>query len=673
MNEYGNWSSPSIYEINQRNKEKNEVRYWEEDNYKNNQNKNNKQLMTNAKIDKIKEKQATTVINRNVRKQSKSDIDYTLDGSVKQLFLNLTKMQIPFDYEQTLVHLFPKGMKTDVHGNYFIKVGESKTMFCGHMDTYCYEYKQVFHVIDGDIIKTDGSTTLGGDDKAGIVIMIYMINAGIPGLYYFFRGEEGVTSPTGTWGSKQALKTYEDIFKTYEKCVAFDRRGTTSVITQQMYSFCCSDEFAGTLVDEFKKNGLNYDEDPTGMWCDSGVFMDLIPECTNISVGYKDEHTFHEEQDIAHLEKLVQACLNINWEKLPVKRDPTEVKSIGRYNFDTKNSWDRDYDRDYYNSGNREITKKFDDYGDKFVKKYKTMNEVFVYATSLLYELGYECLNPDDFAEGDEMYFQNYTSQEFFAIKIVDYDIYMSEDQTLRSYDFIGNINTFESYITFNSEPDDTRHLDAILNADDKKVVRKEEDDETEIYFDKNQDKTFSEFVTNNPDVLSKILTIISEREDGINNTEWMEVDKRMYDEGVKVDYAKKGGINPDELVDWIFFNWSKCEKIKREYDKDQKNKQTLSYGIGGVGFTKEQNSIFSDIAINKFPQNVFHFIEQVIDKDIIKLVSDGEKYKATITAWIDGGGYEDKRKNKPSVINYMNFLNWLIKNSEDIKSILEE
>ena len=129
------------------------------------------------KIDKIKEREAKAVVDRNLRIRSKNEIDYTLDGSVKQLFLNLTRMQIPFNYEQTVAHLFPRGMKIDDHGNYYIKIGNSKTMFCGHLDTYSYEFKRVFHVIEGNIIKTDGTTTLGGDDKAGITIMIKMIEA----------------------------------------------------------------------------------------------------------------------------------------------------------------------------------------------------------------------------------------------------------------------------------------------------------------------------------------------------------------------------------------------------------------------------------------------------------------------------------------------------------------
>ena len=58
-------------------------------------------------------------------------------------------------------------------------------------------------------------------------------------------------------------------------------------------------------------------------------FTDIISECTNLSVGYYREHTVSESQDIEHLESLAQACLGVDWENLPTKRDPkyTEYKT----------------------------------------------------------------------------------------------------------------------------------------------------------------------------------------------------------------------------------------------------------------------------------------------------------------------------------------------------------
>jgi hypothetical protein len=39
------------------------------------------------------------------------------------------------------------------------------------------------------MISTDGTTTLGADDT-GVSVLIWMMKHNIPGLYYFFIGEE---------------------------------------------------------------------------------------------------------------------------------------------------------------------------------------------------------------------------------------------------------------------------------------------------------------------------------------------------------------------------------------------------------------------------------------------------------------------------------------------------
>lgn len=638
--------------------------------------------MALTKIDKIKERESNVTIDRNIRMQSKSEINYNLDGSVKQLFLNLTRMQIPFNYEQTVAHLFPRGMKMDDHGNYYIKVGNSKTMFCGHLDTYCYEFRRVFHVIDGDIIKTDGTTTLGGDDKAGITIMIKMIEAKVPGLYYFFRGEEGVTSPSGTWGSKQALSSYKDFFKDYDRCIAFDRKGNNSIITQQLYTECCSDEFATKLKEELNKTGLNYDDDPTGMWSDSGVFMELIPECTNLSVGYKNEHTFNETQDIAHLKKLVDVCINIDWEKLPVKRDPSAppTYSRGKYGgysggysggygkYSSYNRWDREYDDDIYStkydydnygSGIKEIKPTFN------VKKHKTMKELFVYVCDLLSDYNYDCLNPTDFEETEEMYFQNYKTQDFFGLKIVDYDIYISEDETLKSYEFIGDIDSFESYLTIgyntynnNKEP--------------------EKDTDVLAHFTKEQERVYRDFINNRPDILSKIIEeVLGNKVKSLSSPMWLVVDDAMSNYGIKLNYDDINGINADDLVDWIYYNWEECEKIKKKWeDALEKRRKDKNVNIDSFknnqDYRKPQVMLFSDIAINKIPIVISNFIKQVIDKGLLKDEKDMEKYKSTAESWIDLNGYKEEHQKYPSIINYKSFLKWIIDNKDDLKGILD-
>jgi hypothetical protein len=277
---------------------------------------------------------------------------------ITDTFLRLTSKTCPYGYEDDFVQdvmrfIFPDDIKKDIHGNYFYQVGKSRTIFASHIDTVSKEYVDVNQLFDGDIIRTDGNTTLGADDKAGVTVMIWMIINKIPGLYYFFIGEE-----VGCIGSGLASK-YGDFKGKYDRVISFDRRGTDSVITYQSSTRCCSDKFAQELSDQLNKSGMSYKKDDTGVYTDSAEFMSIIPECTNISVGYYKEHTTQEHQDINHLINLANACVNVNWEKLPVKRDPskTEYKSYTSYGWGT--TWD-----DYYIDSRTKSYSTYDDFHD---------------------------------------------------------------------------------------------------------------------------------------------------------------------------------------------------------------------------------------------------------------------------------------------------------------------
>lgn len=246
--------------------------------------------------------------------------------NIRETFLKLTQWTYPHGTEDKLRPYLPKGIQEDDFGNYFIKIGESDTMFTCHLDTCSSHYQKVNHVIGSKIIKTDGATILGADDKAGMTVLLYMIENQIPGLYYFFIGEE-----VGGIGSSAASSMS---FSGYNKCISFDRRGYDSVITEQWFGKCCSDEFAKSLAQELNKANLsfNFRPDPTGIFTDSASFMNDISECTNISVGYFSEHQVTESQDIQFLSNLCEAVVKIDWSSLPVMRDPNE-----RYD----SSWER--------------------------------------------------------------------------------------------------------------------------------------------------------------------------------------------------------------------------------------------------------------------------------------------------------------------------------------------
>ena len=162
---------------------------------------------------------------------------------IKKTFLELTKFTIPFGYEDSIVPFINKTINKklikDSVGNYYIEIGDSETLFTTHLDTYSNEMEKVNHVIDGDIIATDGNTILGGDNKNGTTILMYMITKNIPGTYYFFIGEEPLSSG-GLYGSGNILMENEKFFKKFKRAIAFDRKQKGSVVIRQMARKCCS-------------------------------------------------------------------------------------------------------------------------------------------------------------------------------------------------------------------------------------------------------------------------------------------------------------------------------------------------------------------------------------------------------------------------------------------------
>ncbi len=242
---------------------------------------------------------------------------------ITRKFLQLIKNTCPHGDERYLKPYLPKDHETDEHGNYFYVIGENPTtMFTCHLDTVGKKAK-VTHYIKDDIISTDGKTILGADDKAGMVVMLYMIEHKIPGLYYFFLGEECGCVGSGNLSDNWSTSKFSD---TITKVVSFDRRGTTSIITHQWMGRCCSDEFGIELARRLNStgNGLNMKLDDTGLLTDSAQFMELVSECTNISVGYRNEHTVNETLNIDYVKRLCRAVCSIDWETLPVKRTPEE-------------------------------------------------------------------------------------------------------------------------------------------------------------------------------------------------------------------------------------------------------------------------------------------------------------------------------------------------------------
>jgi hypothetical protein len=357
---------------------------------------------------------------------------------ITDTFLRLTSKTCPYGYENDFVRdimnfIFPDDIKKDIHGNYFYQIGKSRTIFASHIDTVSKEYVDVNQLFDGDFVRTDGNTTLGADDKAGVTVMLWMIRNKIPGLYYFFIGEE-----VGCVGSGLASK-YGDFRGKYDRIISFDRRGTDSVITFQSYGRCCSDKFADALSKELNKSNMSYKKDTGGIYTDSAEFMDLVPECTNISVGYYKEHTTEEHQDIKHLERLAAACIKVDWEKLPIERDPSKNELCSSYDwgFDDDFSDSRNYD--YSQDVNSYSRKRKKERGRSYFDNGDTLYDI----TGYLNKSNKEYLKNDKyswilnkFCNNEFTFYELETIRECYLDLNSDYDKWFYEYLKEQSIDF---------------------------------------------------------------------------------------------------------------------------------------------------------------------------------------------------------------------------------------------
>lgn len=217
--------------------------------------------------------------------------------------------------------LLPLGMESDGFGNLWKAVGTAPhILWSSHIDS-CHRTPGLQSLqIDGltvSVADTSVSNCLGADCAAGVWLMTEMIAANVPGLYVFHRGEE-----RGGLGSSYVARTEPERLAGMAAAIAFDRRGTHSIITHQRGARACSDAFAETLSAAI---GLAHTRDDSGTFTDTANYVDLIGECTNISAGYAHEHTAHETLDLGYLLRLRAALVRIDTAALSFVRKPGEA------------------------------------------------------------------------------------------------------------------------------------------------------------------------------------------------------------------------------------------------------------------------------------------------------------------------------------------------------------
>lgn len=208
----------------------------------------------------------------------------------------------------------------DAHGNYHhhIPGPNSNLLFCAHHDTvHSHSGRQTIYTEDGFLYSAQDC--LGADCTTGVWLILEMIEAGVSGHYVVHAAEE-----VGCKGSSALVRDNPAWLGFLDAVISFDRKGTGSIITEQMRGKTASDEFAHSLADAL---GLNMAPDPTGSYTDSNEYAHIVPECTNISVGYYDQHTANERQDLDFAFMLRDALISADFSTLKFKREPGDFDS----------------------------------------------------------------------------------------------------------------------------------------------------------------------------------------------------------------------------------------------------------------------------------------------------------------------------------------------------------
>ena len=216
----------------------------------------------------------------------------------------------------------------DEHGNYIHLIGDRpKLCFTAHHDTVHKDSGMQKLVVSNDVVSVADnkvSNCLGADCTTGIYIILCMIEAGIEGTYVIHAAEE-----SGCKGSFALVEDYPYWLEHTRAVISFDRYGDNSVITHQMGLRTASDEFALSFAEALNMPQLK--PDTGGSYTDSNEYALIVPECTNISVGYYGQHGVNETQDLQYLDKLVEALLCADLSQLVFVRDPKDIEYAPYY------------------------------------------------------------------------------------------------------------------------------------------------------------------------------------------------------------------------------------------------------------------------------------------------------------------------------------------------------
>ena len=263
--------------------------------------------------------------------------------------LDLLMVQTNSENEKLMVLYLDKELKNlklpyqiDAAGNILVTKGKAKTYPCvtSHMDTvhnFVDNFKVYTDINDKDILFAKNGKKrvgIGGDDKCGVFVCLYLLKI-IPEIKVVFFSREEV-------GCKGSTNINKKFFADCRYLIQLDRRGSKDFIQTYWGNKTVSHDFSseiGLIKKKYKyKNCVGTVTDVMKLWNNKvGV------SCVNLSCGYYEPHTKNEYisiSDLWHSAKFTKEIINNMKSKkyVSLPPPPTIVKTQTNFYNQSSNS-----------------------------------------------------------------------------------------------------------------------------------------------------------------------------------------------------------------------------------------------------------------------------------------------------------------------------------------------
>lgn len=202
--------------------------------------------------------------------------------------LKMTQEELHAEMTKVLSSVYQKRMVSTKH--FIIAFGDIPVALCAHMDTI-FEHTPTEIFWDQEQQVVFGNYGLGADDRAGIFAIMNLLSAGYRPTIILTTDEE-----SGNIGAQVLTRLISKAPIELKYIIQLDRRGKKDCV----FYDCWNEEFMDYVI--------NF-----GFDISFGSYSDISSICpawdvagVNLSIGYKDEHTFRERLYVNYMIETIE-------------------------------------------------------------------------------------------------------------------------------------------------------------------------------------------------------------------------------------------------------------------------------------------------------------------------------------------------------------------------------